>query len=76
MKLLLTVTLLITSFFCNAQVEATGSTKKITLTPREQKRCPTDTNLCLFVNGKICFDPNNGGSCCDDGSGKTILEKK
>jgi hypothetical protein len=76
MKLLLTVTLFITSLLFNAQVDAIGLTKKLTLTPRgEQKRCPTNTNLCVFVNGKICYDPN-GGTCCDDGSGKLFPCRK
>ncbi|KEF58673.1 uncharacterized protein A1O9_06599 [Exophiala aquamarina CBS 119918] len=70
MKFLLTLALLIALFVFN--IEATASThftKKLTLTPRgETRRCPTNTELCIFANGKICYDPVEG-SCCEDGSG-------
>ena len=44
-------------------------TKKLMLTPRgETKRCPPNTDLCVFFNGKVCYDPISG-TCCEDGSG-------
>lgn len=79
MKILLALTLTLTAALLpqaqGAHLKNSGSAMALTARGDDQEvRCPEGTMLCIWPNGRVCVAYNDGGHCCDDGSGEFCSE--